>query len=185
MTAILEHSPGAVRPGNLADELVKSLYEKHAATLLAYCLPLTRGDRGWAEDVVQETLFRAWRGAHRLDLGRPTLLPWLFTAARRLVVDGLRSRRVRPQEVDPTLLEHAPADDPTDRTIATLTVLEALRELTPPHREIIVEVYYLGRPVTETARHLRIRPGTAKSRLYYALRALRSALEERGYAYLD
>jgi RNA polymerase sigma-70 factor (ECF subfamily) len=173
---------GVDRPGIDADELVESLYEEHGATLLAFCLPLTRGDRHWAEDVVQETLFRAWRGAHTLDLGRPTLLPWLLTAARRLVLDGARRRRARPQEVNPAPLEQASVDDQTDRALSALTVSEALRELSLQHREIIVEIYYFGRSMTEAARRLGIRPGTAKSRAFYAMRALRSALEERGVA---
>lgn len=170
------------RPRTGADELVEALYTEHRAALLAYCLRLTRDDQHWAEDVVQETLFRAWRGAHTLDLNRPSLLPWLLTAARRLIVDGVRSRRARPWEVSPAPLEHASVDDETEHALSALTVSEALRELTPQHREIIVELYYVGRSMTQAARRLGIPHGTAKSRAFYALRALRSALEERGVA---
>jgi RNA polymerase sigma-70 factor (ECF subfamily) len=59
-------------------------------------------------------------------------------------------------------------------------VTDALATLTTEHREALVHTYYAGRTVNEAAVTLGIPPGTVKSRVFYALRALRLALEERG-----
>jgi len=64
-------------------------------------------------------------------------------------------------------------------------VSEALRGLSTPHREVLVEVYFRGHSVDEAARVLGIPAGTVKSRTYYALRSLRQALEERGLSTVD
>ncbi|MBC6460954.1 sigma factor-like helix-turn-helix DNA-binding protein, partial [Actinomadura sp. HBU206391] len=64
--------------------------------------------------------------------------------------------------------------------LRTVVVSEALKALTPAHREILTETVLQDRTVNEAAQRLGIPIGTAKSRVYYALRALRVALEERG-----
>jgi RNA polymerase sigma-70 factor (ECF subfamily) len=61
-----------------------------------------------------------------------------------------------------------------------MTITDALRTLSHAHREILVETYFRGRTVPEAAEALGLPLGTAKSRVYYALRALRAALEQRG-----
>jgi RNA polymerase sigma-70 factor (ECF subfamily) len=61
-----------------------------------------------------------------------------------------------------------------------MTVTDALRTLSQSHREILVETYFRGRTVPEAAEVLGLPLGTAKSRVYYALRALRTALQQRG-----
>jgi len=71
------------------------------------------------------------------------------------------------------------ADD-TDRVLQSMTVSDALRELSQSHREILIETYFRGRTVPEAAEKLNLPLGTAKSRVYYALRALRTALQQRG-----
>src|ERR1700741_1686816 len=59
--------------------------------LFGHVLRLTGNDRQWAEDVVQETLVRAWRNADRLDREPGMLRAWLYTVARRIVIEGRRS----------------------------------------------------------------------------------------------
>jgi RNA polymerase sigma-70 factor (ECF subfamily) len=162
------------------EELLRSLYAEHGGPLLGYVLRLTGGDRQQAEDIVQETLLRAWRHPEALT-GRP-VRPWLFTVARNLVVDAHRARQSRPPETRDDALAVLPGSDDIDRALESWSVVEALAELSPPHRAVILETYYRGRSVAETAKVLGIPPGTVKSRTYYALRALRLALEERGLA---
>jgi RNA polymerase sigma-70 factor (ECF subfamily) len=164
-----------------SDQLVRLLYAEHAGPLLMFVMRLTGGDRQRAEDIVQETLLRAWRNAHRLGAqGQGSLRPWLVTVARRIAIDEHRSGQARPAETyDRDLTAFAEADS-TDRVLRTMTVADALRTLSQSHREILVATYFRGRTVPEAAEELDLPLGTAKSRVYYALRALRTALQERG-----
>jgi RNA polymerase sigma-70 factor (ECF subfamily) len=167
--------------GPTANEcLLRALYAEHGGPLLGYVLRLTEGDRHQAEDVVQETLLRAWRHPDALD-GRP-IRPWLFTVARNLVVDAHRARQARPPEAGEAGLAAVPATDEIGRALESWTFAEALSDLSPEHRSVLIETYYRGKSVAEAAASLGVPPGTVKSRSYYALRALKLALEERGLA---
>lgn len=162
------------------DAALRLLYEQHAAPLLSYALRLTGGDRGRSEDIVQETLLRAWRHPEALDPDRGPVRSWLFTVARNVAVDAHRARRARPTEVGDEALALVPAVDEIEQALDTWLVADALATLSPDHRAVIVETYYRGRSVAEAAAVLGVPPGTVKSRTFYALRALRLALEERG-----
>ena len=164
------------------DALVTELYRQYRVPLMAYVLRLTGGDRQQAEDVVQETMLRAWRQAGRLDLTEPSLMPWLATVARRIVIDDKRRKSARPAETGDGMLENAPAADTTDDTLRTVLVAEALQSLTPAHREVLNETILRDRTVNQAAEALGIPVGTVKSRVYYALKALRVVLAERGVA---
>jgi RNA polymerase sigma-70 factor (ECF subfamily) len=162
------------------DAALRLLYEQHAAPLLSYSLRLTGGDRGRSEDIVQETLLRAWRHPEALDPDRGPVRSWLFTVARNVAVDAHRARRARPTEVGDEALALIPAVDEIEQALDTWLVADALATLSPDHRAVLVETYYRGRSVAEAAAVLGVPPGTVKSRTFYALRALRLALEERG-----
>lgn len=166
---------------NHSDQLVRLLYAEHAGPLLAFVMRLTGGDRQRAEDIVQETLLRAWRNAHRLGAqGQTSLRPWLVTVARRIAIDEHRSEQARPAETYDRDLTAFAESDSTDQVLRTMTVADALRTLSQSHREILVATYFRGRTVPEAAEELGLPLGTAKSRVYYALRALRTALQDRG-----
>src|SRR5882757_5889080 len=77
-------------------QLLRALHDEHAGALWGYVLRLT-GDRGRAEDVVQETLLRAWRHPEILDTRQGSPRAWLFTVARRIVIDEWRAARARPE----------------------------------------------------------------------------------------
>lgn len=162
------------------DAALRLLYEQHAAPLLAYALRLTGGDRGRSEDIVQETLLRAWRHPEALDPDRGPVRSWLFTVARNVAVDAHRARRARPTEIGDEALALVPAVDEIEQALDTWLVADALATLSPDHRAVLVETYYRGRSVAEAAAVLGVPAGTVKSRTFYALRALRLALEERG-----
>lgn len=168
-----------VRADLLDDELVRVIYEEHAASLLGYVVGLT-GDRPLAEDVVQETMLRVWRHPEASAPNRGPLRPWLITVARNIVIDKARARKARPAEVGEACLATAGVDDGLDAILVATDVADAIGMLTASHREVVLEMYFRGRTVVEAAEILGVPIGTVKSRTYYALRALRLALEEKG-----
>jgi RNA polymerase sigma-70 factor, ECF subfamily len=177
----LESAGGRGPQGPVSDEaLVRALYSEHAGPLLRYALHLTSGDRQRAEDIVQETLLKAW--LHPEAISERPARPWLFAVARNLAVDAYRARRARPHEVGEGALGLVSVPDEADRALESWAVADALRSLRPEHRGVLLETYYRGRSVAEAASVLGIPAGTVKSRTFYALRALKLELEERGLA---
>jgi RNA polymerase sigma-70 factor (ECF subfamily) len=164
------------------DVMVTELYRRYRGPLLLFVLRLTAGDRQQAEDVVQETMVRAWREARRLDLSERSLMPWLATVARRIVIDEQRRKRARPSEIGGAeVVEIAPAAaDETDHLLRKVLVIEALQALSAAHREVLNETILRDRTVNQAAEVLGVPVGTVKSRVYYALKALRVVLAERG-----
>jgi RNA polymerase sigma-70 factor, ECF subfamily len=160
------------------DQLLRSLHEAYAPALTRFVIRLT-GDRGLAEDVVQETLLRAWQRPEVLQREEPAVKAWLFTVARNLVVDDRRSARAR-HEFGTDRLPETASTDRTDEVLDAMLIADALGGLSAQHREIIVHAYYRGESTAQAARRLAIPEGTVKSRLHYALRAMRLALQERG-----
>src|ERR1700729_2102804 len=79
------------------EDLIRALYAEHAGPLLRYAMHLMSGDRQRAEDIVQETLLRAWQ--HPEAIADRPARPWLFAVARNLAVDSFRARKARPPEV--------------------------------------------------------------------------------------
>ena len=166
--------------GDGGESGLRALYDAHALVLLTYAVRLCDGDRARAEDLVQETLVRAWRHLDLLDPSAAPVRPWLFTVVQRLAIDAHRARRARPPEVGEAAFATVPAMDELESTLDRIVIVDALAALSPEHRAVIVETYYRGRTVAEAARVLGIPPGTVKSRCHYALRALKLALAERG-----
>ena len=163
-----------------ATALMQQLHDEHAAALWGYCLRLTGHDRAHAEDVVQETLLRAWRNRDRLDESRGSVRSWLFTVARNIVIDEWRTSRVRSEVSVADVPEAGEPGDRTDQLLLSWVVADAVLTLSPDHRAVLLECYYRGASVTQAARRLGIPEGTVKSRTHYALRALRLALQEMG-----
>jgi RNA polymerase sigma-70 factor (ECF subfamily) len=158
------------------EDLIRFLYHEHGRSVLAYATRLT-GDRAAAEDVVQETLLRAWRHADDLRSdSKGSVRGWLLTVARNIITDRARARAVRPQEVGEPIDVPAVERDHAEQVVNSMAVLGAMDKLSAEHREVLVEMYYRGRTVAEAAQTLRIPPGTVKSRSYHALRTLRAEL---------
>jgi RNA polymerase sigma-70 factor (ECF subfamily) len=161
------------------DQLMRVLHADHSGALWSYALHLTNGDRTRAEDVVQETLLRAWRHPRVLDQSQGSARAWLFTVARRIAIDGWRSATSR-SEVSTDAPPEQPIGDGTDRVLQGWLVAEALGELSPRHREVLILCFFDGRSVADAAARLGVAEGTVKSRTHYALRALRLVLQEKG-----
>lgn len=129
-----------------------------------------------AEDVVQETMLRAWRKADRFDPARGTLRGWLYAILRNLLVDVARSAASRPR-TSPLETDVAEPDQ-IDALIASLTMAGAMRRLSAEHREVVYFCELGQRPHAEVARLLGVPVGTVRSRLFYAREALKLVIEE-------
>lgn len=160
-----------------ADELLRAVHAAHADALHRYVARLTDASR--AQDVVQETLLRAWRHPDVLTRPESSVRAWLFTVARHLVVDDARSA-ARRRELPTDDVPDAATSDGTQAALDRWLVTDALASLSDDHRAVVVGAYYGGRSVAELAAEQGVPPGTVKSRLHYGLRALRLALQERG-----
>jgi len=155
------------------------LFDEHGAALWRYAMRLT-GDRARSEDVVQETLLRAWQHPGVMDDTERSARAWLFTVARNMIIDERRSARFR-NEVG--TLEEAPEDtgpNEVDSALDRLLIGDAMEQLSADHRAVIRRSYYLGWSTAQIAADLDIAEGTVKSRLHYAIRALRLTLQEMG-----
>jgi RNA polymerase sigma-70 factor (ECF subfamily) len=150
--------------------------DAHRRELLAHCYRMT-GSVTDAEDLVQETMLRAWQHLDRLNADPRTLRPWLFTVARRIAIDRFRARTVRPLETEPESLEEtAEPGEPFERLLDQATVVRALREVNEVHRTALVQVYLMDRTVPEAAVVLGVPEGTVKSRIHHGLRAARKVV---------
>ena len=161
--------------------LMKALYDEHASVLWRYALRLT-GDASHAEDVVQETLLRAWQHPEVIGDTERSARAWLFTVARNMIIDDRRSARYR-NVVASTDVEGAPEQSTPDEVNAALDRLlmaDEMTQLSPEHRAVVERSYYRGWTTAQIAADLDIAEGTVKSRLHYALRALRLTLQELG-----
>ncbi len=160
------------------DELLEALHDAHGPALFRFVAHLTH-DTNFAEDVVQEALLRAWKRPEILEQNDEAARAWLFTVARNLVIDDRRSARYR-REISTEVLPDAATQDETNSALDAWIISDALSTLSIPHRKAVVAAYYLGQSITEIARQQDVPEGTIKSRLHFALRALRLSLQEKG-----
>jgi RNA polymerase sigma-70 factor, ECF subfamily len=161
-------------------ESLRALYRSYAGELFGFALN-SLGERGIAEEVVQEVFTRAWRHAASYDPQRASVRTWLYQIARHAIIDARRRAAVRPP-----LALHEPtgADEVVGPSIEQAMlgwqVAAALERLTPEHRQMIRLAYFQGMTVREIAERCDLPIGTVKSRTWYALRSLRLVLEEMG-----
>jgi RNA polymerase sigma-70 factor, ECF subfamily len=174
-----EGPPPLRRPDRSADDFIRDLYAAHGRALLAYVERLGAGHHD-AEEVVQETMLRAWRNAEVLDSATGSIRAWLYTVARHILIDRMRVRVATPMGASPADAELADGDH-QERVVERISVLNALARLSPEQREAVVEVYYRGSTVEGIARSLGIPAATIRSRLYYGLRRLRRIMSDSGH----
>lgn len=167
-------------------DALRHLQQVHAPVLLSFLTRLTRGDVHRAEDIVQETILRAWRNPDARNAEGRWNRGWLFTVAKRILIDQIRAADVRPDErSDEYIEEHARVDDIVDKLVDAREVRAALNSLPERLRVTLIEIYFQERSVAEVADLLAVPPGTVKSRTFYGLRALREALISRGFDFRE
>jgi len=166
-----------IAAGDSGEPMV-ALYQRYGRSLYGLGLRLL-GDRGMAEEMVQETFVRLWRGAGRFDRDKGSVRTFTYTIARRVAVDLRRRPSSRPLEGDERLDEEAGHDE-FEALVLGLDVREALRSLSSKHREILELHFDEDLTQVQVAERLDVPLGTVKTRTYYGLRALKLELEERG-----
>ena len=161
--------------------MMRVLYDEHGAALWRYVLRLT-GDRSRAEDLVEETLLRAWEHPEVVDDSERSARAWLFTVARNMIIDERRSSRFGNgvATLDTAGTAEGAAPDEVNAALDRLLIGDAMAQLSAEHRGVIRRSYYLGWSTSQIAEDLGIAEDTVKSRLHYAVRALRPSLQEMG-----
>jgi RNA polymerase sigma-70 factor, ECF subfamily len=168
--------PAAKRPATPTP--ARQLYAIMPRPLRRYVERSVPSGPAGADDIVQETFIRAWRHLPQLSSADFPVRPWLFRVARNLLIDADRAARSRPVTVPPQPAEEGRDDTGLDRVLDQQLVADALDQLSPAHRTVLVETFYRGRTLAKVARELGIPDSTARSRLHYALQALRRQLED-------
>lgn len=155
---------------------VREAFAEHGGSLFGFALNAL-GDRAEAEDCVQEAFIRAWRSRERYTTARGSVRTWLFAIMRNLVTDALRARARRPVPSDQEKTEWASEPVTEDVPIVErLALYEALATLTYEHRQVIVAVHLEGVKYQELSELTGIPVATLRTRMYYGLRSLRTAL---------
>src|SRR3989442_11110362 len=137
----------------------EDLYRRYARPVFGLALRRL-GDRGRAEDAVQETFAAVWRSAHSYRPERGPAAPWLYAVARNAITDRLRARVETPGE-----LPDRPSSDPgpphrAETSDIAWRVHRALHELPEHEREVIELAYWSGFSQSEVAGFLAIPLGT-------------------------
>ena len=163
--------------GGDPDAVLRELYSHHAKALHGYVGRFCP-DRASADDIVQETFIRAWRHLPELSADDRPVRPWLFRVARNLLIDANRAARVRPMTVQEQAAGEIGTDSGLEEILDRQLVSAALQHLSPSHQAVLLETFYRGGTAATVARKLGIPHGTARSRLHYALDALRKQLQD-------
>ncbi len=158
---------------------VNELYRRYGRRLYRFGVQAL-GDQGLAEEMVQESFVRLWRGAGRFDAERGSVRAYLFVIARSVAADIRKRPSSRP--LLPVEEAHVPpqADD-VDQILDSLIVREALETLSPAQAEVLRLAQDEGLTQSQIAERLGVPLGTVKTRMFHGLKALRAALVERGF----
>jgi RNA polymerase sigma-70 factor (ECF subfamily) len=158
-------------------EAFEVLYRRYSRPVLGLALRRL-GDRGRAEDAVQETFAAVWRSAQSYDRERGRGAPWLYAVARNAISDRGRARTEPPTEVPDEPSGEAAPDERAEQSWVSWRVHRALEDLGDHERSLIELAYWGGLSQSEIATMLGIPLGTVKTRTRAALARLADALEE-------
>lgn len=170
----------AVAAGDM--HALEHLFRKYQASVYQTALGITR-DPSLAEEVLQDTFFRLYRHAGRLDGSMP-LAPWLYRVAINLCYNrlkGLRAWTDSFHELAERLFTPGSSspERAAERNELQALVQHALTQLDPKHRAVLVLYYLHEYAVQEIAEITGVPEGTVKSRLFHARKLLRHHLEQR------
>ena len=149
----------------------EDLYRRYARPVFGLALRRL-GDRGRAEDAVQETFASIWRSAGSYKPDRGPGGPWLYAVARNAIVDRARARTEIPAEIPDEASRDAGPADQAEQGYVAWRIHRALEELPEREREVIGLAYWSGLSQSEVAEFLGIPLGTVKTRTRAALSRL-------------
>ena len=154
------------------------LVERHAAAVSRFVASI--GAHAEAEEVVQDTFVRAFASIDGFR-GESSLRTWLFTIARRLVLDRRRSTRRRGEQVEVQEADVATEYDALDGVLADETrarLRQAMAALTPTQREVFVLRVSEGLSYREIAEAVDTTEGAARVHYHNAMRAIKEFLDD-------
>ena len=154
-----------------------ALYRRYARPVFGLALRRL-GDRGRAEDAVQETFASVWRAASTYKPERGPGAPWLYAVARNAIVDNGRARREPPVDAPEEMADDEGPADRAESGWVAWRVHRALAELPENERQVIGLAYWGGRSQSEIADTLGIPLGTVKTRTRTGLSRLAAVLED-------
>src|SRR5579864_7629559 len=165
------------RGGQRDREAFEVLYGRYVRPV--FSLALRRlGDRGHAEDAVQEAFAAIWRSASTYRPERGAAGGWLYTVARNAIVDRLRRNGPAADSELPELVSGEPGPpEQAEEADVSWRVHRALEELQPREREVIELAYWSGLSQSEVAEFLGLPLGTVKTRTRSGLANLATVLE--------
>jgi len=155
----------------------EKLYKRYARSVFGLALRRL-GDRGRAEDAVQETFASVWRSASTYKPERGPGAPWLYGVARNAIVDRSRARSEPPAEAPDAPSLDASPEERAEQAWTSWRVHRALEQLPDREREVLVLAYWSDLSQSEVAKRLDIPLGTVKTRTRSALQRLATILEE-------
>jgi len=155
------------------------LYKRYARPVLGLALRRL-GDRGRAEDAVQEAFASIWRAARSYRRERGPVAPWLYAVARNAIADRGRARTEPPVEPVETASDAPGPPDRAEQSWVAWRVHSALERLPDTERSVLELAYWRGLSQSEVADHLGIPLGTVKTRTRSGLKRLAGELEDLG-----
>ena len=155
----------------------EALYRRYARSVFGLALRRL-GDRGRAEDAVQETFASVWRGARSYRPERGPGGPWIYAVARNAIVDRSRARSEPPVEAPEQESHEAGPPNRAEASWTAWRIHRALEELSSSERTVIELAYWSGLSQSEVSEYLGIPLGTVKTRTRAALARLADLLEE-------
>lgn len=157
---------------------VSELYRRYGRRLYRYGMQAL-ANNGLAEVMVQECFVRLWRTAGRLDSEKASVRTYLFTMARTVAADIRKRPSSRPLPVEEASVP--PQPDTVGEILNSLVVRDALDALSPAQAEVLRLAREEGLTQSQIAERLSLPLGTVKTQMFHGLRALRTALTERGF----
>lgn len=165
-----------VRVGEGDRDAFEALYRRYARPVLGLALRRL-GDRGRAEDAVQEAFTSIWRSASKYDPARGRGAPWLYAVARNAIADRGRARTEPPAEPPDQASSEPGPPERAEQSWVSWRVHRALEDLAEHERSLIELAYWGELSQSEIASMLGIPLGTVKTRTRAALARLADALE--------